>query len=277
MNTLGLFLVLQTAAGVWSVTPSRPTVGDTIWLQRTLSVAPGWRVRAGKFETGPQAEPLGDAAIIASADGWIVRYPVVAWSPGQITIDMPPLWRLGPDGTADSVSGGTAVIAMASVIPDSVKSPGPQPALGPLRLARTSPIPPLAALLIAIGSLVGLVAWRRRSPRRAGEGPSLTLDPAVPDSRWIAAGEPKAVAARAAYRLRSAIAHAIPDAHEALSTAEFLAVVERVRPTAPLRELRELLGLLDQVAFATAHAVDVTPVSARAQALARQFAKNGKQ
>jgi hypothetical protein len=277
MITLGFVLLLQTGGGAWSATPARPTVGDTIWLERTVTVAPGWRVRAGKFEPGQQMESLGDAAVLASSGGWVVRYPVVAWSPGKMTVDMPPLWHLGADGTADSVSGGNAVIDIASVIPDSVRSPGPQPALGPLRLVRTSPIPLLAALLLAVGSLVALVAWRRRAPRRVGAAPPFALDPTVADSRWLAAGEPKAVAARAAYRLRSAIAHAIPDAHEALSTSECLAAVERARPDAPLRELRDLLGLLDQVAFATAHAVDVAPLCARAQALARRLAENGKQ
>src|SRR6266545_513822 len=101
------------------------------------------------------------------------------------------------------------------------------------------------------------------------------LDAEVPDARWLAAGEPKAVAARAAQQLRHALAHAIPAAHAALSTAECLAAVERVRPDAPLRELRELLHALDQVAFATAHGVDVVPLAARARALARDLGSNG--
>jgi hypothetical protein len=51
--------------------------------------------------------------------------------------------------------------------------------------------------------------------------------------------------------------------------------VERSRPEAPLRALRELLEALDQVAFASAHGVDVAPLAARARALAREFAGNG--
>jgi hypothetical protein len=83
------------------------------------------------------------------------------------------------------------------------------------------------------------------------------------------------VAARAAQRLRRALSHAIPDAHEALSTEECLAAVERARPDAPLRDLRELLLGLDQVAFATAHGVEVAPLAARARALARELSANG--
>src|SRR2546427_5032502 len=66
----------------WVATPSSPTVGDTIWLERTITVPAGWRVRAGKLELAADVEPLGDPAVVRSPTGWVVRYPVVAWSPG---------------------------------------------------------------------------------------------------------------------------------------------------------------------------------------------------
>lgn len=272
-----LALLLQTGEGsVWSVAPARPTVGDTIWLERAVATAPGWRVRAGKLEPGPLGEALGDPVVVprdgGGGGGWTVRYPIVAWMPGVLTAEMPPLWRLGPDGSADSLPGGTAVVRVASVIPDSVRAPAPQPALAPLRIARRTPLPGLAALLASAGMLAGLVAWRRRRPRAVPAGPALALDPEVPDARWLAAGEPKAVAARASQRLRGAIARAVPAAHEALSTPECLAVVAGARPDAPVRELRELLVALEQVAFATAHGVDVAPLAARARALALELA-----
>ncbi len=136
--------------------------------------------------------------------------------------------------------------AIPSVIPDSVPAPAPRPALAPLRLSRRTPWPALAGVLLSAGMLVAIVAWRRRGPRAALTAPDLELDPEIGDPRWVAAGEPRAVAARASHRLRGAIAHAVPEAHSALSTSECLAVVERARPDAPLRQLRELLGALDQ-------------------------------
>jgi len=270
-------LVLVVQASGWVAAPSQPTVGDTIRLERTLTAPAGWRVRAGTLASGTVAEPLGDAAVFASSRSgeWVVRYVVVAWTPGEIALSMPPLWRLCPDGTADSLSGGTATFHVASVIPDSVKVPAPQPSLGPLRLDRSSPLPVIAAALLGGGALLLLILWRRRAPRSVATGEGVRVDAEVPDARWVAAGEPKAVAARAAQRLRRAVAHAIPDAHEALSTAECLAAVERARPNAPLRDLRELLLALEQVAFASAHGVEVAPLAARARALAREFGNGG--
>jgi hypothetical protein len=265
---------LATGQGEWQVTPARPTVGDTIWLTRVVPTAPGWRVRAGKFPAAASGEALTDPVVApASGGGWTVRYAIVAWTTGPIAANMPPLWRLGPDGDADSLSGGTAVFTVASVIPASVTAPEPQAALAPLRVARATPLPALAALLVSAGALVALVVWRRRAPRRVADAPDLVLDPEVADERWLAAGEPKAVAARAARHVRSAIARAAPEAHEALSTPECLTVLERVRPDAPIRELRELLTALDHVAFATAHGVEVAPLAARARALAHRVAR----
>lgn len=271
-----LLLVLQ--AEGWTAAPIRPTVGDTIRLERAVGAPAGWRVRAGKLASGAVAEPLGDAVVLAGASGgWVVRYAVVAWRPGEVALEMPPIWRLGPDGTTDSLAGGTAAFHVASVIPDSVKAPAPQPAVGPLRLERTSAVPVTLAVVLAGGVLLLLIGWRRRGPRVIAAGPALAAEGEIPDSRWLSAGEPKAVAARAAQRLRRAVANAIPDAHEALSTAECLAAVERAWPKAPLRDLRELLETLDQVAFATAHGVEVAPLAARARTLAREFKRDGKE
>jgi hypothetical protein len=276
---IALLLVLaQTQGGGWVAAPSQPTVGDTINLEKSISAPAGWRLRAGKLASGSDAEPLGDPVVLASATPgeWLVRYTVVAWTTGAISLDMPPVWRLGPDGTADSLPGGNATFRVASVIPDSVKSPAPQPALGPLRPERLSPLPLAVAALIAAGALIALIAWRRRAPRALPERAERATEADVSDARWLSAGEPKAVAARAAHRLRHALAQSIPEAHEALSTAECLAAIERARPDAPLRDLRELLTALDQVAFAAAHGVDVAPLAARARALARELGAKAK-
>jgi len=268
-----LLLLLQAGGWVAAVPAQQPTVGDTIRLERSVSTPPGWRLRAGKLAATSDAEPLGDAVVLPTATPgeWIVRHMVVAWTPGTLTIEMPPIWRLGPDGGVDSLAGGNATFRVASVIPDSVRTPAPQPALGPMRRDRLSALPVAAAAVFAAGALLILIAWRRRSPRDLSHAPALAVAGEVADARWLSAGEPKAVAARASHRLRQALARSIPEAHEALSTAECLAAVERAWPQAPLRDLRELLTALDQVAFAAAHGVDIAPLAARARTLAREL------
>jgi hypothetical protein len=256
----------------WTASPAAPTVGDTIWLERAVAAPAGWQVRPGKLEAREAIEPLADPTMRRSAAGWLVRYAVVAWKPGAHKLTLAPLWLLGPDGRADSTAGGTTTFSVASVIPDSLLRPSPQGLLAPLRGAHRNPLPPIAALALAAGLLAAGVARRRRGPRGLEPGPQVPLEGEVPDGRWLAAGEPKAVAARAIWRLRTAVARAVPEAHSALATGECLAVVERARPDAPLRELRDLLEQLDRVAFASAHGTDVAALAAMARRLARELA-----
>ena len=125
----------------------------------------------------------------------------------------------------------------------------------------------VAGLALASGMLL-----RRRRPRKVATAGPTAAEPETPDARWLAAGEPKAVAARAAARLRAAVARAVPEAHPALSTAECLAVVAARAPALPLRDLRDVLTALDQVDFATAHGADVGALAQRARALAAKLA-----
>jgi hypothetical protein len=258
--------------GGWSATPAAPTVGDTIWIERAVVVPAGWQVRAGKVDATATIEPLAEPAVLRSAAGWVVRYAVVAWKPGAHKLLLPPLWLLSPGGRADSTAGITASFRVASVIPDSLRQPSPQGLLAPLRAAHRNPVPPLAAVTLAAALLAAGVTRRRRRPRALEPVPPVPLEREVPDTRWLAAGEPKAVAARAIWRLRAELARVVPEAHPALATDECLLVVERARPDAPLRELRDLLEQLDRVAFASAHGTDVAALSAMARRLARDLA-----
>ncbi len=268
---LGVLLVLavvpswrrvvgQSGVGEWLTSPARPTVGDTIWLSREAVAPRGWRLRPGKLESTGQVEPLGDAAVLRAPGGWVIRYPVVVWSPGAHQVALPPVWRLAPDGRTDSLPG------------DSVAHPEPKAFLGPLRPDRRRPFIPLGAILVALGLGAAGVAWRRRGQRLVPASLPVAGEPEIPDTRWLVAGEPKAVAARAAGRLRAAIARAEPEAATALSTAECLAVLERRMPGAPLRRVADVLEQLDRVAFASAHGSDVTELAARARALVRELA-----
>jgi hypothetical protein len=260
---------------VWTVTPAttRATVGDTVWLERRFALPGGWRLRPAKLASDDEVEALADPVVLRVGGEWVVRYPVAAWTAGPHTVTLPPIWRLGPDAQADSVSGGTASFSLASVIPDSLKHPEPRPALAPLRGDKRDARLPALALLLATTALVGGIRWRRRPPRAlpAPDGPAPMAG--VPDRRWIEAGEPKAVAARAAGRLRTAIARTVPEAHLGLSTSDCLAAVQERRPQAPVSELRTVLAALDEAAFAVAPEVDLVALARLAETLVERLGK----
>jgi hypothetical protein len=263
---------LAVAQTEWTVSPPHPTVGDTVWLARQVTAPAGWRVRAGKFEEADEIGSLGDPAVLWAPDGWVIRYPVVVWVPGTRTIGLPPVWRLAPDGRTDSLPGGTARLDVRSVIPDSVTQPQPRSAIAPLRPDRRNPTPLLVAIAVSAAALAGAIAWRRRPSRAVPSDPQVPLEGEVPDARWLAAGEPKAVAARAAGQLRVAIARAHPRASPALSTTECLSILKSELPDIPLRQVSDVLTQLERVGFAAAHAADVAVLAERARALARELA-----
>lgn len=264
--------VAAAQAGPWVVSPPQPTVGDTVWLARQVTVPAAWRVRAGKFEESDEVGSLGDASVLRAPDGWVVRYPVVVWIIGAHTIALPPVWRIAPDGRTDSLAGGTARLDVRSVIPDSVKQPQPRSAIAPMRPDRRHPAALLLAIVASVVLLAGAIVWRRRPSPAAPPAPHVPLEGEVLDARWLAAGELKAVAARAAGRLRLAIARTHPRASLALSTAECLAILGHELPDIPLRQVADVLTQLERVAFASAHGADVAVLAERARALAGELA-----
>jgi hypothetical protein len=277
MRLAALFLALTPGIqrppppAAWTVTPPSPTVGDTIRLERAFPLPAGWRVRPGRLEASEQVEPLEDAQVVARGSDWVVRYTVVAWSPGVQHVVVPPVWRLGARGEADSVPGGTATFTVASVIPDSVVVPQPKPALTPIRAESRAVFPLLVVLLLAGSSLFAAIWWRRRPARQLPAPPALRPAAAISDERWLQIGEPKAVAARAAGLLRTVIARVVPEAHGGLSTAECLAVAKKHRPAPQFSQLEIVLGALDAVAFGSGAALDVATLAQRARMLAQEL------
>ncbi len=66
-------LLPQAGASGWVAVTAHPTVGDTVWFERVVPAAPGWRVRAVKLDAPPPSgtltEPLGDPVALRLAGG----------------------------------------------------------------------------------------------------------------------------------------------------------------------------------------------------------------
>lgn len=203
--------------------------------------------------------------------GDTVRYPVVAWTAGPHHFRLPTLWLVGAGGGSDSLPGGAADIMVRSVLPPDGARPSPKALLPPLDSGPASPWPPLIAAVLGTVGLVAGVRLRRRGPRPTQAPADFVTAGGAPDGRWLAAGEPKAVAARAARVLRHALARVVPDAQESLPVREALDAAEGRMPGATFRRVREALLALEQISYAVAHGTDVERVAAEARELAREL------
>ncbi|HXE57504.1 MAG TPA: hypothetical protein VNK43_05850, partial [Gemmatimonadales bacterium] len=182
MTSLPLLLLLQAAA---------PTVGDTIWVARTARVPAGHEARAPDWQPGDPLQLLGPARVVRRGNAVELRFPLVAWAPGEHRVSVPGPVLIAPDGTVDSLPGESHAIAVASVLP-----PVPDSELAPQPAATT--IPRTTWTLAPLGILVGVAAallvplhlrWRRRGPPLRIEPPPAPGTESVPVDRWIAAGE----------------------------------------------------------------------------------------
>ena len=59
-----------------------PTVGDTVWVSRTVALPTGYTVRAGDWEPADPLELLGRPTVLMCGDSAKISYPVVVWRPG---------------------------------------------------------------------------------------------------------------------------------------------------------------------------------------------------
>ncbi|HWZ27136.1 MAG TPA: hypothetical protein VNX15_01150 [Gemmatimonadales bacterium] len=255
----------------WVVAPAAPTVGDTIWLVRVVTLAPEWRLKPGPFENQGDVAPLGDPWLALGIGGDTVRYPVVAWTAGAHHFRLPTLWLVGAGGRSDSLPGGAADVTVRSVLPADGTRPSPKALLPPLDSGPASPWPPLIAAILGMVGLVAGIRLRRLGPRPTQAAADFVTAGGAPDDRWLAAGEPKAVAARATRVLRQALARAVPEAQEFVPVREALEAAEGRMPGATFRRVREALLALEQVSYAVAHGTDVQRVASEARELAREL------
>jgi hypothetical protein len=259
------------AAAFWLLLQGgAPTVGDTIWLSRTVAVPAGRTLRAADWHPDDPVELLGPPQIVPRGDSTILTYAVVVWRAGAQDVEVPGPLLLGASGDVDSLPPQRVTLHVASVLPqaspDSAIAPQPRADYVP-RGAR-SVIPLLVALALAAVMLAPLHWWWRR---RGSPHPAAASKPAVraepPVERWAEAGEPRAVAATATSRLRSAIALRVPSAHRGLDTEAVLAQLAADRPDWPLADVSGLLRSLDEARFGTRSDSDVLALARTAAEL----------
>ena len=237
-----LLLLLQAAA---------PTVGDTIWVTRTVRVPAGARLRAADWQPAGDVELLGSSRVTHRGDSTEVAYPLVVWLPGSRSVAVPGPTILAPNGRVDSLPPETLTLLVSSVLPTSRADSAllPQPAADIVPRQERTVLPPLLLSLAAFALLLPVhLLWRRR-------GHSLPLPmsaaaPPPPLPRWADAGEYRAVLAVVMARLRGRIAALVPDAHSALDSEACLAVLRERRPAWPHAELADLVRALDEARFA---------------------------
>ncbi len=194
-----------------------PQVGDTIWLVRTIPAPIGRVARVAPWNPEGAVEALGPGQLLRRGDSIEVRYPAVGWLPGSHTVEVPGPVLISPDGTTDSLPPATLTVTIATVLPtlpgDSL--PEAQPEAAPILRPIQTAIPVLVLILLAALLLIPVHFWWRKRGRpmpapSTGEAP---LPSALPLAVWMAAGEPRAVLAAAAARLRAASsARASPEA-----------------------------------------------------------------
>lgn len=253
-----------------------PSVGDTVWVGRTVRIPAGYTVRAGDWEPADPFQLLGRPRVIVSGDSARITYPLVVWRPGRHVVELPGALLLGPDGTVDSVAGQRTSVEVRSVLPpgDSTLSPQPSAALVERNVVSLAPLVGLWAVTIVF--LLPLHLWwrRRGKPNRAAAPAPRPEALEAPLSRWADAGEHRAVASLATAQLRAALAQRLPAAHMGLDTERVLAEVAAAHPEWPLEDFGSVLRSLDDVRFGAAPSVQALGLSRSSMALRERLLRD---
>lgn len=262
LGLAGGFPLKAWLATAFLVQGMNPTVGDTVWLSRTVAIPPGHVVRAADWEPADPIELLGRPRVAVTGDSAEIAYPVVIWRTGQQLIEVPGPLLLGPGGTVDSLAGDRIRLDVKSVLPAVADSMlPPQPRAGLIARPEVS-LAPLGVLWVtALVLLLPLHLWWRRRGKPVHATVSIPELPEPPLARWADAGESRAVANISAGRLRAAVAQRVSAAHPGLDTERLLAELAAARPNWPLQELGDLLRALDNARFGLTASPDALGLS----------------
>ncbi len=171
-----------------------PTVGDTVWLERSLGDVGRVTVRPQPWVLGALGLQLGPAEVTHTVRGAVVRYAMVFWYPGDHDITMPGPVIVRRDGSSDTLAAAPMRVRIASVLPAgrSKATIRPRPESRPVPLAAESLLP-LGIIVGVVLIGLGVATWRRR--RRGKEPPK-----PAPIAVWPSAAQLNAWAAAGEYR-----------------------------------------------------------------------------
>lgn len=241
------------------------TVGDTIWLERVIVVAPEYLAQLPEWELEGDVELLGTPRLRRSGDSVSVAFPVVAWRPGNHSLDVPGPRLIAPDGQVEDVPALSRIISVASVLPDVPRDSLPiRPEAGVISRPTVSWLPLLLLLVAAALIMMPLWwLWLRRGQVR-DTTPSRTI-PEPPLDRWLEAGERRTVLAAASVTVRDAVATRLPAAHLGLETEACISAMLEAEMEWDATSVATLLRELDQARFAPERSDDLLDLYQRAR------------
>lgn len=229
-----------------------PTVGDTVWVARSLRAPAGSVVRAAPWpdDAAADVQSLGAATVSRRGDSVEIRYPLVAWTPGEHPVEIPGPTILGPGALIDSLGPQPVTLFIASVLPDTVDpdSTAPRPPDGTVGRSEVAWLPLLEFAALAAALVAAVLLFGRRDAKVTAPAPAAPIPP--PDvMRWAQEGEVRVALAAAQAQLRAEIVRAVPAAHPGLSAWHCVDVLRSARPDWPLLEIEGLLLALDAERF----------------------------
>ncbi len=270
----------DTASGkvTYRVLPDTVTVGQP-FVVSLRAIPPRGRqaIAPAVPDTGGLVEPLDPANVTRRADTLLVRYRLIAWQPGVLTVPFGPV-VMRRDSSELSVPVDVRVV-VASVLPadSSARIPKDARALFPVAARWWEKWWQWAlAILLFLAAVYLFDRWRRRertpevevaSPLSRAEEAFARLDA----RRLPSAGEGGRHVALAAEIVRQYLADIEPSLALPLTNAELLTAVKPIEGM-PDRQLRQLLDQVDAVRF-SGDRVDLQTVQ-RVSGLARELVRD---
>ena len=129
-----------------------PTVGDTIWVTRTVDLPAGRSLRAADWDASDPVELLGPARVTLRGGSADVSYPIAIWRAGFHTLQVPGPLLLSVNGGVDSLRPEAVTLRVASVLPRPATDTSlrPQPRAEFVPRAATTPLPLVLFLILAV-------------------------------------------------------------------------------------------------------------------------------